>query len=81
MASLATWLIVAYFSRYSSLAAIVTAVFAPAFYLFGNGVAWRAPGVVVLSLAIMAVLLVWRHAENINRLLAGQESKIGAKKS
>jgi acyl phosphate:glycerol-3-phosphate acyltransferase len=81
MASLATWLIVAYFSRYSSLAAIVTAVFAPAFYLFGNGVAWRAPGVVVLSLAIMAVLLVWRHAENINRLLAGKESKIGAKKS
>ena len=81
VASLATWLIVAYFSRYSSLAAIVTAVFAPAFYLFGNGVAWRAPGVVVLSLAIMAVLLVWRHAENINRLLAGQESKIGAKKS
>ena len=80
-ASLATWLIVAYFSRYSSLAAIVTAVFAPAFYLFGNGVAWRAPGVVVLSLAIMAVLLVWRHTENINRLLAGQESKIGAKKS
>jgi glycerol-3-phosphate acyltransferase PlsY len=81
MASLATWLIVAYFSRYSSLAAIVTAVFAPAFYLFGNGVAWRAPGVVVLSLAIMAVLLVWRHAENINRLLAGKESEIGAKKS
>lgn len=81
VASLATWLIVAYFSRYSSLAAIVTAVFAPAFYLFGNGVAWRAPGVVVLSLAIMAVLLVWRHAENINRLLAGKESKIGAKKS
>ena len=81
VASLATWLIVAYFSRYSSLAAIVTAVFAPAFYLFGNGVAWRAPGVVVLSLAIMAVLLVWRHTENINRLLAGQESKIGAKKS
>lgn len=81
VASLATWLIVAYFSRYSSLAAIVTAVFAPAFYLFGNGVAWRAPGVVVLSLAIMAVLLVLRHAENINRLLAGQESKIGAKKS
>ena len=81
VASLATWLIVAYFSRYSSLAAIVTAGFAPACFLVGNGVAWRAPGVVVLSLAIMAVLLVWRHAENINRLLAGQESKIGAKKS
>ena len=81
LASLGTWLIVAYFFRYSSLAAIVTAVFAPAFYLFGDGVAWRAPGVVVLSLAVMAVLLVWRHAENINRLLAGTESRIGAKKT
>lgn len=81
LASLGTWLIVAYFFRYSSLAAIVTAVFAPAFYLFGDGVAWRAPGVVVLSLAVIAVLLVWRHAENINRLLAGTESRIGAKKT
>ncbi len=81
LASLGTWLIVAYFFRYSSLAAIVTAVFAPAFYLFGDGVAWRAPGGVVLSLAVMALLLVWRHAENINRLLAGTESRIGAKKT
>ncbi len=81
LASLGTWLIVAYFFRYSSLAAIVTAVFAPAFYLFGDGIAWRAPGVVALSLAVMALLLVWRHAENINRLLAGTESRIGAKKT
>lgn len=80
LASLATWLIVAFFFRYSSLASIVTAVFAPAFYLFGSGVAWDAPGVMVLSLAVMAVLLVWRHAENINRLLAGKESRLGAKK-
>jgi glycerol-3-phosphate acyltransferase PlsY len=80
LASLATWLIIAFFFRYSSLASIVTAVFAPAFYLFGGEVAWEAPGVMVLSLAVMAVLLVWRHAENINRLLAGKESKLGAKK-
>lgn len=80
LASLATWLIVAYFFRYSSLAAIVTAVFAPAYFLLGGGVAWEAPGVVVLSLAVMGVLLIWRHAENINRLLAGTESRLGAKK-
>lgn len=80
LASLATWLIIAFFFRYSSLASIVTALFAPAFYLFGGEVAWEAPGVMVLSLAVMAVLLVWRHAENINRLLAGKESKLGAKK-
>lgn len=81
LAALLTWVIVAYFFRYSSLASIVTAVFAPAFYLFGDRVAWSAPGVMVLSLAVMGVLLVWRHAENINRLLAGKESKLGAKKT
>ncbi|MDP2165525.1 MAG: glycerol-3-phosphate 1-O-acyltransferase PlsY [Hydrogenophaga sp.] len=80
LSALLTWVIVAYFFRYSSLASIVTAVFAPAFYLFGDRVAWNAPGVMVLSLAVMGVLLVWRHAENINRLLAGKESKLGEKK-
>lgn len=80
LASLATWVIIAVFFRYSSLASIVTAVFAPAYFLLGGGVAWEAPGVVVLSLAAMAVLLIWRHAENINRLIAGTESKLGAKK-
>ena len=81
LASLLTWVIIAFFFRYSSLASIVTAVFAPAYYLLGRGVAWEAPGVVVLSLAVMSVLLVWRHAENINRLIAGKESRLGAKKS
>jgi glycerol-3-phosphate acyltransferase PlsY len=75
-----TWVIIAYFFRYSSLASIVTAVFAPAFYLFGHHVAWNAPNVMILSLAVMGLLLVWRHAENINRLIAGKESKLGAKK-
>ena len=80
LASLATWVIIAFFFRFSSLASIVTAVFAPAYYLLGGGVAWEAPGLMVLALAAMAVLLVWRHAENINRLIAGTESKLGAKK-
>jgi glycerol-3-phosphate acyltransferase PlsY len=81
LAALATWVIIAFFFRYSSLASIVTALFAPAYYLFGRHVAWDAPGVMVLSLAVMGILLVWRHAENINRLLAGKESKLGAKKT
>ena len=80
LATLLTWVIVAFFLRFSSLASIVAAVFAPAFYLFGSGVAWEAPGDMVLSLAVMGILLVWRHAENINRLLAGKESKLGGKK-
>lgn len=80
LAALATWVIIAFFFRYSSLASIVTAVFAPAYFLLGHRVAWDAPGVQVLSLAVMGLLLVWRHAENINRLIAGKESKLGAKK-
>ena len=79
LATLLTFGIVVYFSRYVSLASMVAAVFAPVFYLFGDGVAWNAPAVEVLSLGIMALLLVWRHRENINRLLAGTESKLGKK--
>ena len=70
-----------YFSRYVSLASMVAAVFAPVYYLFGDGVAWQASSAEVLCLAVMAVLLVWRHRENINRLFAGTESKLGSKKS
>jgi glycerol-3-phosphate acyltransferase PlsY len=80
LAALATWVIIAIFFRYSSLASIVTAVFAPAFFLLGHRVAWDAPGVQVMSLVVMGMLLVYRHAENINRLMAGKESKLGAKK-
>ena len=80
LAALATWLIIAIFFRYSSLASIVTAVFAPFFFLLGGGSVWEAPGAVVLSLTFMGLLLIWRHAENINRLIAGNESKLGSKK-
>ena len=72
--------IVVYFSRYVSLASMVAAVFAPVFYVFGDGVAWDMNGTEVFCLAVMAMLLVWRHRENINRLLAGSESKLGQKK-
>jgi len=81
LATVGTFAIVVYFSRYVSLASMVAAVFAPVFYLFGDGVAWQAAGAEVLCLSVMALLLVWRHRENINRLLAGTESKLGAKKA
>jgi acyl phosphate:glycerol-3-phosphate acyltransferase len=80
LAVLASWVIIAYFFRYSSLAAIVAALFAPFFYLFGGGVAWIVDGPVALSMAVMSILLLWRHADNIQRLLAGTEGKIGGKK-
>ncbi|MBM3387266.1 MAG: glycerol-3-phosphate acyltransferase, partial [Betaproteobacteria bacterium] len=80
LASLLSFAIVLFFSRYVSLASIVTALFAPAYYLFGDGVAWQASGAAAVCLAVMGVLLVWRHRENINRLFGGTESKLGAKK-
>lgn len=76
-----TWLIIAYFFRYSSLASLVAALFAPAYYVFGNQVAWAMDKSVLLSVAVMSLLLIWRHTENISRLVQGKESKLGQKKS
>lgn len=76
----ASWLIIAYFFRYSSLASLVAAAFAPVFYLLGDRVVWYADRAVLLMLFVMGMLLAWRHRENINRLLQGKESRLGAKK-
>ncbi len=75
LATLSTWIVVAVFLRYSSLASLVAAVFAPAFYLLLAG----ADGV-LLALAVMSALLVWRHRANISNLMAGTEGRIGQKK-
>ena len=80
LAVLVSWLMVAVFTRYSSLAAIVAAVFAPFYYLFGDGVAWRAEPPIALAMGVMGVLLIWRHAANIQRLFAGTEGRIGGNK-
>jgi acyl phosphate:glycerol-3-phosphate acyltransferase len=76
IATMLTWLIIAFFFRYSSFAAIVAAVFAPLFdvFLFGpNRVAW--------AVFAMSALLLWRHRANIAKLIAGTESRIGEKKA
>ena len=80
LATGATWLIIAFFLRYSSVASLVSAVFAPVFYLFGDRIQWYAEKPVLLALFVMALLLVVRHRDNINRLMQGNESKLGAKK-
>ena len=80
VATLASWLIIAFFFRYSSLASMLAALFAPAYYLLGDGVGWQASGAKALAMLAMSLLLIWRHRENISRLLAGKESKLGAKK-
>jgi glycerol-3-phosphate acyltransferase PlsY len=81
LAAAASWVIVALFFRYSSLASLLAAVFAPVYYIFGDGVAWYLDKSVLLALVLMALLLLWRHAPNINRLLKGTESRLGAKKT
>ena len=80
LATAATWLIIAFFFRYSSLASLVAAVFAPFFYVLGGGVAWYTDARVGMAIAVMSGLLAWRHKENIQRLLQGKESRLGSKK-
>ncbi|MCW5640995.1 MAG: glycerol-3-phosphate 1-O-acyltransferase PlsY [Rhodoferax sp.] len=80
LAAAASWLVIAVFFRYSSLASLVAAVFAPVYYIFGDGVAWYLDKSLLLAMVVMALLLAWRHAANINRLFKGTESKLGAKK-
>ncbi len=76
VATLLTWLIIAFFFRYSSLAALVAAVFAPFFHVFLFG-----PSRISLAVLAMSLLLIWRHRANISKLLAGNESRIGEKKT
>jgi acyl phosphate:glycerol-3-phosphate acyltransferase len=75
IATLLTWVIIAFFFRYSSLAALVAAVFAPFFQVFLFG-----PSRISLAVLAMSLLLIWRHRANISKLLAGKESRIGEKK-
>lgn len=79
-AVMGTWLLVAFVTRYSSLAALMASVLSPGYYLFGNELLWQTSAAELLTVMVMSLLLLWRHKENIGRLLRGQESKIGAKK-
>jgi acyl phosphate:glycerol-3-phosphate acyltransferase len=76
LGTIVTWIVIAGFFRYSSLAALVAALFAVfySFWLFG-----LAP--VTAAVAFIAALLVWRHRANIGRLVAGTEPRLGEKKA
>ena len=74
LASLGTWLAIALLTRYSSLAALVTAVLAPVYVQLMHGSTQRT-----VAVAVMSVLLVWRHRANISKLLNGTESKLGSR--
>ncbi|MBL8361351.1 MAG: glycerol-3-phosphate 1-O-acyltransferase PlsY [Rubrivivax sp.] len=74
LATLLTWLIIAAFFRYSSLASILSAVFAPFYELLIWGFESS-----FFAVAAMSLLLIWRHEGNIRKLFAGTESKLGQK--
>ena len=76
LATLVTWSVIAYAFRYSSLAALVSAIFAPFYYglLFGSDIK-------LLAVLIMSGLLIYRHHKNIGNLLSGKESRLGSKKT
>ena len=76
-----TWLAMAWFFRYSSLASLTAAVAAPICYVLADGQAWYLDKSVLLSLSVMSLLLMYRHAENIGRLARGTESRLGGKKA
>ena len=76
IATLGTWIIVAVFMRYSSLAALAAAVFGPIYFVFLFG--FQQMGI---SLLVVCLLLIWRHRSNIQNLLNGTESRIGSKKN
>ena len=76
-----TWLAMAWFFRYSSLASLTAAVAAPTYYVLADGQAWYLDKSVLLSLSVMSLLLMYRHAENIGRLARGTESRLGGKKA
>lgn len=75
LTTLSTWLIVAVFLRYSSLAALVAALFAPVYFVFLFGIQPMA-----LAIFLMSALLIWRHQSNIKNLLNGTEGRLGKKK-
>lgn len=70
----AVWLVIAMFTRYSSLSALVASVAVPLFLFFRD-----APPTLVLFSSLMTVLLLLKHHANIRRLITGEEPKIGAK--
>jgi glycerol-3-phosphate acyltransferase PlsY len=75
VATLSTWIIVAMFMRYSSLAALSAAVFGPIYFVFLFGFQPIGAGLLAVCL-----LLIWRHRSNIQNLMNGTESRIGSKK-
>ena len=70
-----TWLVIAIFFRYSSLAAVVAAVFAPCYYVLLVGF-----DTIAVALIVISAFIIYRHRQNLAKLLTGKESRIGEKR-
>jgi len=75
LGTVATWITIAVFFRYSSLAALISAVFAAFFTV----ILFNPAHPFFYAVTLIAILLIWRHRSNIRNLLAGKERKLGAK--
>jgi len=78
LGTLATWLIIAFFFRYSSLAAVIAALFAPMWALYLNSFRFD---LTIDAVCAMSALLIWRHRANIRNLLSGKEGRIGERRT
>jgi glycerol-3-phosphate acyltransferase PlsY len=74
LATMVTWLVIAYAFRYSSLASLMAALFAPFYYGLLFGVDEK-----LFAVLAMCILLIYRHSQNITNLLAGKEGRLGSK--
>ena len=80
LAALSTWLIMAFFFRYSSLAALTTAIFAPLFAYLMFFLQQTISQISCIAVLMIGIVLIWRHQSNIQKLMNGNEGKIGQKK-
>ena len=80
LAALSTWLIMAFFFRYSSLAALTTAIFATLFAYLMFFLQQTISQISCIAVLMIGVVLIWRHQSNIQKLMNGTEGKIGSKK-
>ena len=80
LAALSTWLIMAFFFRYSSLAALTTAIFAPLFAYLMFFLQQTISQISCVAVLMIGIVLIWRHQSNIQKLMNGSEGKIGQKK-
>ena len=77
---LVSWVVVAAIWRYSSLSSLVASIMAPVLYILLGGELWEFNQWIFVVIIAMSGLLIYRHKLNIERLVAGKESKLGQKK-